>query len=234
MRHGEGRQSIYYATFVAHSVHIRDEFVNAGITAEHIDGGTPLDEREDALRRFAAKEVRILCNCATFFEGWDCPGVSLVGLARPTKSFGLLCQMVGRGRRPAGDKRDMVILDHAGCYPAHGMPDDHVEWTLDPDKSAHRNKTEAKRKQSGSRISECTQCSALRTGGQACPNCGFLPRPKPDIVIAREGELVELQARREAAEAAKAEVAPARLVRHVPGLRGDARLQARLCLPQAH
>jgi DNA repair protein RadD len=202
-KRGEGRQTVYFATSVGHSVHIRDEFLNAGVVCEHIDGGTPIPERDDALRRFASGEVRVLTNCAVFTEGWDVPDIGCVGLARPTKSLGLLWQMIGRGRRPAPDKRYLVLLDHGGHFPKMGMPDDAIDWMLNPDDGAARNKTQASRKSYGSRISECSQCGALREGGQPCPACGFLPKARPDIVIPKEGELVEITQRsREREEAA--------------------------------
>jgi superfamily II DNA or RNA helicase len=205
-KYGENRQTVYFAASVGHSLHIRDEFASAGIVCEHIDGETPIDERNDSLARFASASVRILTNCAVFTEGWDVPDIGCVGLARPTKSLGLLLQMIGRGRRTAPGKKDLVILDHGGHFPKMGMPDDAIEWTLDPDDGAARNKTQAKRMQYGPRISECSQCGALREGGKPCPACGVLPRARPDIVIPREGELVEIiQRTKEDAEARAAE-----------------------------
>jgi superfamily II DNA or RNA helicase len=205
-KRGENRQTVYFATSVGHSLHIRDEFLNAGIICEHVDGETPIDERNDSLKRFASGEVRILTNCQCFTEGWDVPDIGCVGLARPTKSLGLLLQMIGRGRRTAPGKTDLVILDHGGHFPKMGMPDDAIEWTLDPDQAGGRNKTQARRARSGSRISECSQCGALREGGKPCPACGFLPRARPDIVLPRDGELVEITQRRKEAPAVAAEV----------------------------
>jgi DNA repair protein RadD len=192
LKHGEDRQTVVYATNVGHSVHIRDEFISAGIVCEHIDGKTPLEEREEALARFGAKEVRVLTNCAVFTEGWDVPDIGTVTVARPTKSFGLLWQMIGRGRRPAPGKKDLIVLDHGGHFPKMGMPDDRIEWTLDPDMTAARNKEQEKREAIGTKILECSQCGTLSEGGKPCPCCGFLPKPKPTIVIPREGDLVEL------------------------------------------
>jgi superfamily II DNA or RNA helicase len=204
-KRSENRQTVYYATSRGHSVHIRDEFLNAGITCEHVDGDTPIPEREDALKRFAAGDVRILTNVGVFTEGWDVPDIGVVGLARPTKSYGLLTQMIGRGRRIAPGKTYCTVLDHGGHFPRMGMPDDAIDWTLDPDNGAARNRTHAKRTKSGSRISECSQCGALREGGKPCPSCGFLPMARPDIVIPREGELVEISQRRKEIAAATAE-----------------------------
>jgi DNA repair protein RadD len=39
---------------------------------------------------------------------------------------------------------------------------------------------------------ECSQCNALRTGGEACPHCGFLLKRRPDAIIFAEGELARI------------------------------------------
>lgn len=193
-RYGDGRQTVVYASSVGHSVHIRDEFMLAGIPCEHIDGKTPIEEREAALARFAAREIRVLSNYGVFTEGWDCLDIGTVVLARPTKSFGLLWQMLGRGRRTAPGKSDCIVLDHTGSFPRVGMPDDRIEWTLDPESGAHRNRDEEKRKiLTSPKIRECPSCKTLGEAGKVCGHCGFLPTPKPHIVIPREGELVEVK-----------------------------------------
>src|SRR5215208_6286163 len=84
-----------YHTGVEHSVHIRDEFRRAGVMAEHLDGKTPLDERETILKGLADGRVELVANCAVLCEGWDQPHASCLILARPTKSLGLFRQMVG-------------------------------------------------------------------------------------------------------------------------------------------
>jgi DNA repair protein RadD len=194
LKYGEDRQTIVYASSVGHSVHICDRFREMGVTCEHIDGKTPLAERRATLELFRQKNVRVITNYGVFTEGWDCPDIGTVSLARPTKSFGLMLQMIGRGRRTAPGKKDVILLDHTGSFPRVGMPDDRIEWTLDPEKSAHRNRDEEKRKTLTSpKIRECSQCGTLCQSGKACPHCGFLPKPKPDIVIPREGELVEIK-----------------------------------------
>ena len=46
------------ASTSAHSIHLCDEFVRAGVRAEHIDGSTPKDERDATLARLASGEIR--------------------------------------------------------------------------------------------------------------------------------------------------------------------------------
>jgi superfamily II DNA or RNA helicase len=48
-KYGEPRKTVAFAVNVAHSVHLRDEFIRSGVRAEHIDGGTPKAERDASL-----------------------------------------------------------------------------------------------------------------------------------------------------------------------------------------
>jgi superfamily II DNA or RNA helicase len=106
LRLGEQRPTVLFAVNVAHSVHIRDEFRRLGVLAEHIDGSTPLEERDAVLAKLAAGKIEIVTNCQVLTEGWNCPAVSCIVLARPTKSLGLFRQMIGRVLRPLPGKTD--------------------------------------------------------------------------------------------------------------------------------
>jgi hypothetical protein len=127
-------------------------------------------------------------------EGWDMPEVGCCILARPTKRMGLFRQMVGRVLRPAEGKRDCIILDHSGAVFRHGLPEDYVEWSLSPDKKAEAPAHQARLEHRVAGLVECSQCSALRLGGQPCPACGFLPRRAGEYVRHVEGELGLVQA----------------------------------------
>jgi superfamily II DNA or RNA helicase len=195
LKHGERRKTVVFAVDVGHSVHIRDEFVKAGVKAEHIDGTTPKPERDEILARLGRGEIEVIVNCMMLTEGWDMPDVGCCVLARPTKQMGMYRQMIGRVLRPAPGKKDAIILDHAGAVFRHGFVEDRVEWTLDPDKGAE-NVTQRQHEATGKdRFIECSQCSALREGGKACPCCGFLPPKKPVEYQVAEGELREVTSR---------------------------------------
>jgi DNA repair protein RadD len=116
------------------------------------------------------------------------PEVGCCVLARPTKKIGLYRQMLGRVLRPIEGKPDAIIIDHAGACFTHGFAEDPIEWTLDPDRPA-KNKTHSERGEGGSRLVDCSQCGALRTGGEACRHCGFLPAPKPNRIEVVDGHL---------------------------------------------
>ena len=188
-KYGERRRTVAFACSVGHSIHIRDEFIKAGVRAEHLDGETPRDERDAILARLESGETEVVANCMVLTEGFDCPDIGCIVLARPTKKMGLHRQMIGRGLRPADGKSDCVILDHSGAVFRHGLPEDHVEWTLDADRRAEAPAHQARLERRAPVLLECSQCSALRLGGQPCPSCGFLPQRPPRSVFIADGEL---------------------------------------------
>jgi DNA repair protein RadD len=188
-KYGERRRTVAFACSVGHSVHIRDEFVKAGVRAEHLDGTTPKDEREAILARLASGDTEVVTNCMVLTEGFDCPDIGCITLARPTKKMGLYRQMIGRGLRPADGKSDVVILDHSGAVFRHGLPEDRVEWTLDPDLRATAPEHTKRQSSHDSKLIECSQCSTLRLGGKPCPHCGFLPQRPAQYVAHVDGNL---------------------------------------------
>lgn len=186
------RRTVVFASGVGHSVHLRDAFRAQGVLAEHIDGTTPKEERDDILARLAKGEITVVSNFGVLTEGWDQPEVSCCVLARPTKQMGLYRQMAGRVLRPAAGKDHALILDHAGLTFAHGFVEDDVVWTLKEDTKAANPKHQRRQKAAGQRISACPSCKAIRQGGAACTACGWAPAPRPEAVVA-EGNLERIE-----------------------------------------
>jgi DNA repair protein RadD len=120
-------------------------------------------------------------------EGWDMPEVGCCVLARPTKQMGLYRQMIGRVLRPADGKPDAIILDHSGAVFRHGLPEDHVEWTLKTDQRA-QNPTHAARK-AGASLAECPSCQMILCAPPPCPRCDWMPKPRARAVDFADGEL---------------------------------------------
>lgn len=119
LQHAEDRRTVVFAVNVAHSVHLRDEFRRAGVLAEHIDGTTPLGERNAILGRLSAGGIQVVCNCMVLTEGWDQAEVSCIVLARPTKQLGMHRQMIGRVLRPApGEGQRPDPRSFRRCVPA--------------------------------------------------------------------------------------------------------------------
>ena len=72
--------------------------------------------------------IQVLVNVDIFSEGFDCPDVEFVQLARPTLSLAKYLQMVGRGLRIAKGKKNCLIIDNVGLYRVFGLPSQVWNW----------------------------------------------------------------------------------------------------------
>lgn len=117
-RHAAERRSLIFVVSVRQAETVADAL---GSDAAWICGATPIDERRDILRRFAAGEIRQLANCMMLSEGFDDPGVDCIVMARPTTSKSLAIQMLGRGLRLAPMKKNCLILDLVGTSKRHTL-----------------------------------------------------------------------------------------------------------------
>jgi len=192
LRLADGRRTVVFAVNVAHAVHLSREFGRAGVAAAHLDGSTPLAERDALLAQLAAGTLDVMVNCGVLTEGFDLPDIGCIVLARPTKSFGLYRQIVGRGLRPAPGKCRCVVLDHAGCTHEHGFIDAAIKWTLAPDRRAWLPAEGGSALLRPRVLAACPECSAARWEGQPCRACGWRPQPKAKAIPTIDGELAPM------------------------------------------
>lgn len=122
-----GKKGIIYSISRVHSKHICQQYREAGIRIADIDSETPSALRKHIVQDFKNGEIDILVNVDIFSEGFDCPNLEFVQLARPTRSLVKYIQQVGRGLRKNGDKQ-CLILDNVGMYGRFGLPDDDRPW----------------------------------------------------------------------------------------------------------
>ena len=122
-----GKKGIIYSISRLHSEHICEQYRSHGVRIENIDSKTPTKLREDTIIAFKNGEIDIIVNVDIFSEGFDCPDIEFIQLARPTKSLVKYIQQVGRGLRKNGDKR-CIILDNVGMYSRFGLPDEDRDW----------------------------------------------------------------------------------------------------------
>ena len=123
-----GRKGIIYAINKRHAAKIAELYCSHGIKAVAIDCDTPKEERQDLISAFKSGDITILVNVDIFTEGFDCPDVNFIQLARPTKSLALYLQQVGRGLRIVKGKDKTIILDNVGLYNYFGLPDANRKW----------------------------------------------------------------------------------------------------------
>ena len=128
LKHANGRKGIVYTVNKNHNNHICNKFIENDVRAVAIDSDTPKEKRDELVGKFRAGEIDVLCNVNIFSEGFDCPDVEFIQLARPTKSLSMFLQQVGRGLRIAEDKDRVVILDNVGLYNKFGFPSACRKW----------------------------------------------------------------------------------------------------------
>lgn len=123
-----GRKGIIYAINKLHAAKIAELYSSHGVKAMAIDCDTPRDVRQEIISAFKNGEISVLVNVDIFTEGFDCPDVNFIQLARPTKSLSLYLQQVGRGLRIVAGKEKTIILDNVGLYNYFGLPDANRKW----------------------------------------------------------------------------------------------------------
>lgn len=191
LRVAKGKRTVCFCVSVEHSKKTAENFRAHGISAIHLDGGSSDSERDHAQEAFERGEYKILCNCAIFTFGWDCPSIECVIVNKATGSYELWRQMVGRGARPSEGKSGFLVIDQGGNYKKHGSLMDEIEWSLEPPKK-RRNKEGlvdvAPRK-------SCPKCEALiPVGVVKCPVCGEeIPREEKKL---EKGEFILVSPRK--------------------------------------
>ena len=148
-----GKKGIVYAINIEHAEHIAEYYREQGLAAVAISSKTPKEERRRMIELFkegsagdkpycaslslittvgqdeTPKEIQILVNVDLFGEGFDCPDVEFIQLARPTLSLAKYLQMVGRGLRVAKGKKCCTLLDNVGLYRLFGLPTTDWDWS---------------------------------------------------------------------------------------------------------
>lgn len=128
LKYAKGKRGIVYTIDITHNNHVRDEFIKAGIKAVAIDSHTPKERRKELVSDFRKGKIDILCNVNIFSEGFDCPDVEFIQLARPTQSLSMYLQQVGRGFRITEGKEKVIFLDNVGLYNRFGLPSIRRQW----------------------------------------------------------------------------------------------------------
>ena len=128
MEFARNRKGFVYAINIDHARSIAEYYQSQGVHAVAIDSHTPVKERERIISSFRSGGLQVLVNVDIFSEGFDCPDVEFIQLARPTLSLAKYLQMVGRGLRPSKGKKNCMIIDNVGLYRVFGLPSQIWDW----------------------------------------------------------------------------------------------------------
>ena len=201
-----GAPALAFCVTVEHAAHVAEEFRAAGYRAAMLDGKTPDHDRDRMIWDLGRGELDVLASCNVVSEGTDIPVVSAAILLRPTASYALAMQQMGRVLRAHPGKEKALILDHAGNTRRHGLPTEPGEWSLE-------NRPRRKPGSSLYFVKDCPDCGTLLAlSARTCPECGCVfewARAEIEMPATVAGDLEEIDAMALARERRK-EVAKAK------------------------
>lgn len=213
-KHAQGRPTIIFAVDISHSNAIAKAFNSLGISCVHVEADTPLAVRQKHINDLRSGELKIISNVGVLCTGVDIPHLSCIVTARPTKSYNLHIQQLGRGTRIFDGKKDCLILDHAGNVTRHGFIDEERPCDLDgaPDKENRPTPI------------TCLNCYAVFFPLQIenkglCPMCGEKYSPEQERksreLMRIDGDLVEIR-----------ELTPEqKILKEIAGLKREAKMR---------
>lgn len=186
--------ALLFAVNIEHSKRLAKQFNENGIAAEHIEGDDSLVSRQEAIKRLESGQTKVICSVNTMCTGVDIPFLQTVIMARPTKSYNLYVQQIGRGTRPYLNKNNFILLDHAGNVLRHGFVTDEPEVCLS-------GQTKEKKEFN---LKTCSECYAIYQG-MRCPfGCEIPVQPEREsTTIEIEGKLIEISQMPKAVEIAQ-------------------------------
>lgn len=127
-QYAKGKKGIIYTINKTHNKHVAQQYKDIGVSVATIDSDTPAEERRQIVFDFRNGKYDIICNVNIFSEGFDCPDIEFIQLARPTLSLSLYLQQVGRALRISDNKAYALILDNVGSYNKFGLPNKPIDW----------------------------------------------------------------------------------------------------------
>lgn len=161
-RLADGRQAVVFCVGIGIAEVTAKAFRKAGYSAACISSQMTPAEVSRVFDMFRAKAVQVICHVDMLGEGVDVPAIEALIMLRKTASLANFRQWVGRALRPEPGKPHAVIIDHVGNVLEHGMPDEHVDWSLE-------NPPLPKK----SNLISCEECDfAFRAWLRHCPECG--------------------------------------------------------------
>ena len=128
LEYADGKKGIVYAVSIDHARNIAAYYSGKGLDAAAIDSHTPAAERGRMVKDFKTGRIKVLVNVDVFSEGFDCPDVEFVQMARPTLSLAKYLQQAGRGLRKSTGKETCVLIDNVGLYRVFGLPTMAWDW----------------------------------------------------------------------------------------------------------
>ena len=122
LQYVRNKRTVVFCASVRHAEEIAELFRQAGVSAAAVSGGMKPAERREFQDRFVRREILVLCACDLLNEGWDCPEIEVLFMARPTMSRVLYTQQLGRGMRLFPGKESLMVFDFVDNASQYNMP----------------------------------------------------------------------------------------------------------------
>ena len=122
LQYVRNKRTVVFCASVKHAEQIAELFREAGIHAASVSGSMKQSERKEFQDRFVDREIQVLCACDLLNEGWDCPEIEVLFMARPTMSKVLYTQQLGRGMRLYEGKESLMVFDFVDNASQYNMP----------------------------------------------------------------------------------------------------------------
>lgn len=165
-KRADNRQTLAFCVNVEHAENVALYFNSRGVASAVVTGETPIKTRQEIYAAFRKKEIKLIASVMVLSEGFDMPEAEVGLMARPTKSFKLWLQQIGRLLRTADGKPNAIIIDQGCNMWRFGHPLEHIEIGLDVD-------FKFKNVEKGAPYKHCPEChSDVPAGSKICPVCG--------------------------------------------------------------
>lgn len=122
MLYAKHQRTVVFCASVKHAQQIAELFAQQGIPAAAVSGDMKQSQRAEFQDRFVRREIEVLCACDLLNEGWDCPEIEVLFMARPTMSRVLYTQQLGRGMRLCDGKDSLMVFDFVDNASQYNMP----------------------------------------------------------------------------------------------------------------
>ena len=176
--HTPNTKAICFNVNVEHSKNVTKAFNEAGISAVHVDGTTPKNQRDQIFEAFKKGLFQVLCNVDIATTGFDEWSIETVIVNRVTLSLALWLQMGGRGSRITPEKIQGVVgflqkthfnlLDMGGNVYSLGFWEQERSWSLIHKKTSKLG------------IAPVKECPEDRFDERGFKGCGcIIPAPAP-------------------------------------------------------
>lgn len=124
---GHDRKSwLIFSSGIEHAEHIAEMLCSFGVDCAPVHSKRTADYNDAAIRAFKDGSLRSIVNFSKLTTGFNHPGIDLIGDFRPTMSIPLHIQKLGRGTRPAPNKRNCLVLDFGRNVPRLGPINDPI------------------------------------------------------------------------------------------------------------